>query len=217
MQFPLEPEKAFELFAKLQLLSDGLEGFASDKPITLLAGWVKALILGPSLQELRKGGSVRDRSGVSAGALLWAAYLYEQTGKRVTLNSAIELVTRQVENKQLGALGVKPFPNKGELHTAWKAMRHVAHLWAGFCVVDIAVKNGVLEASSETMHSVLRIAKAFGAWGTKRMVPSPGGVMVPMLDPSAIWHLPKFVPCVDLGPLPMAELPQFVTDPIGKR
>jgi hypothetical protein len=218
MQFPNSPDQAFELFAKLMLCDLGLLDTPNKQVVNLPAAWLKALVLGPSLAELTKKGQTRNRAGFTAGILLWSAFLYsQQPSKRITLNTAIELVMRAEEGRSdFQVHGVDLYPNKPEIHRAWKAMRNAAHLWAGLVIVEVEAANGRLKPSPEALQLAMGIAKSLGEWGCACEVASADGGRGTLLDPSTLLRLPDFVPPIPLEPVPVA-LPEYVTRPIGKR
>ena len=218
MQFPNNVDHAFELFAKLMLCDAGLLHTPNDQTLNLPAAWAKALVLGPSLAELTKGGQTRNREGFTAAVLLWSAFLYsEQPGRKLSLNKAIELVMRLVEGRaDFQVHGIKLYPNKGEIHKAWTAMRNAAHLWAGLVLVELQTADGRLKPSLEALQRAMGIAKALGEWGSSCDVASAGGGRRTLLDPSTLVQLPAFVAPIPLLPLP-ANLPEYVTRRVGKR
>lgn len=107
------------------------------------------------MKELEKGGKVRDRGAMSAGASLWAAYLYSgPAGKKVTLSIAIELAARQVGTKQLVSLGIKPYASQSDDACAriWrkqaKAEAKLGPYWER--------PNGMHGTSREQLLSIIR-------------------------------------------------------------
>lgn len=217
MQFPSESDHAFELFVKLAISDFGLFAMPNKEILNLPAAWAKALVLGPSLAELNRGGKIRNRQGLTAAVLLWSAFLYsQQPGKKISLNKAIELVIRIVEDSDFQLLGVKPYKNKGEIHGAWTAMRNVAHLWAGLFLGEIETADGRLKPSLEALQRAMGLAKALDMWGCSCELGSAIGGSKTLLDPERLIHLPTFIAPLSLLPLTV-ELPEYVTRPFSKR
>ena len=210
-QFPRDNDKAFELFVLNELLYCGLATTENNQRLDLPASWIKALAFGPSLVEVRKGSAIRERQGFTAGALLWAAYLYRQAGRRVTLNAAIEVLTQAVERgtKELPQ-PVRPYSNKPEIHRAWKAMQPVAHLWAGQAMVEVLQSSQKLPKNPVSARYSLGLARGFLAWGTS----DEGGRL---LDAATAWELPDCVERIDLHTLPAESIPAFIREAAAKK
>jgi hypothetical protein len=205
-QFPHDNDKAFELFVLNELLYAGLASAGNDERLDIPVSWVKALAFGPSLAEVRKGGEIRSRQGFTAGALLWSAYLYRQTGRRVTLNAAIEVLTQAVERGE-GDLPypMRPYSNKPEIHRAWKAMQPVAHLWAGLALVEtLQASQGIPKDALAARYS-LGLARGFLSWAASE----DGGRL---LDHATAWDLPDCVEKIDLQTLPAESVPAFIRE-----
>jgi len=210
-QFPRDTDKAFELFVLNELLYAGLASTENTQRVELPAAWIKALAFGPSLAEVRKGSEIRARQGFTAGALLWSAYLYRQTGKRPSLNAAIEILTQAVERrtKELPQ-PVRPYSNRPEIHRAWKAMQPVAHLWAGLALVEVLPSSQTLPMNPVKARYSLGLARGLLAWGTS----DEGGRL---LDAATAWELPDCVERIDLHTLPAVPVPAFIREAAAKK
>ena len=216
MMFPDDRERAFEHFARAELLSLGLWSGPNEKPITLPTGWVKALVLGDSLPDIEKKTAVARRQGLTAGMLLTFAHMYGQTGEPVTLNGVIDAIVLAHENKSLPPAW-NAYKNKPEIFIAWKAMASVAHLWASTLAIQNGISMGTEQPSPTTFLKNLAFASAFLRWGAGCIVPGERGTTRPLLDTSTAWTLPPEFDGPDL-PSDWGELPPEIrTAAFGKR
>jgi len=209
MLFPDDPDRAFEHFVRPHLLTLGIATAPNERPLTLPTAWIKALVLRPEPRAIKPSIETRNRQGVSAGFTLWAAWVYSHTGEPVTLNSAFEVVQLGTEEGSLPALnGATVFRNKPELHTAWQAMRPVAHLWAGILSAN-SLDLGP-DRLIQRLEHVFGMAEALLAWGTQCSVPATKTSDSMLLSQEVAWVMPQKFPKIVLTPRSKEHIPAFV-------
>ena len=95
MLHPENRDDAIEHFAKLWLLADSkIRNAPNDEVLSLPASFIKALIAGPSLDEMASTKQLRLRSGFTAGALLISMYITSALNHKISMSRAIHLVER---------------------------------------------------------------------------------------------------------------------------
>jgi hypothetical protein len=205
LQFPTSFDKAFELYVQFELNHIGLANVKNLELLTLPASWIKALAWGPSYAELQRGSSIRNRRGYTAGSLLWSAYTYQQAGGNVSLNSAIEVLTRAVERKEAIAVRYRPYGNKPEMHRAWKEMKNVAHLWAGLMLMDTFTPEQVSSLGISPAGYALGLSRGILSWASS----DAGGHLQ---DREAALDLPESVAPIALQPQAAEAIPSFIAE-----
>jgi hypothetical protein len=215
MIHPKDPDRAFECFVKEQLVHGGkVYELPNSEVVNIPAAWVKALLNGPSYKELKSGVEVKTRQGITAGIILLSLRACAGLGRPLSLNTAIEVLTRADLERATGPfMGAKPYGNKAEIHKAWKAMCSVAHLWAAFLLADLAANAGVRTWDSGLIREGLGMAASLFEWACETRFKASGQ---PLIDATEAWHVPMFVDKIPLAPVRREGLSTWLIEAIER-
>jgi len=215
MVYPHDPDKAFESYVRDRLTEFEKQHDKSEELVQIPSVWLKALLAGSSDKELRQQVQLRSRQGVTAGCLLMSLRICADLGQPISLNTAIEFMTRSHEMKQVPhTLGATAYGNKPEIHSAWKAMRNVAHLWAAACLGDWAVKSGTRTASDALVKEVMGLAAPLLDWAHETHF---AHAKDPIIDRALAWEVPSFIARLPLGHVTRDQLETWAIESIDRR
>jgi len=196
MVYPRNYDRAFECFVRDLLGGGEVRAFDAkdDDVLNVPALWVKAMILGMPLKELKPEIEIQVRKGVTAGRYLVVAHASRSLGRKIVFNRCAAVLNKfSLLEPDKRLLQAKPYGNKPEIQASWKEMQPVAHLWAATIAIDALAESGALRRDPNTLIHIFRLASAFGRWGISEV---SGGS--PLLDPESHWMIPESFPPLEL-------------------
>lgn len=206
--------KAYSFFARYWLVRDrSLREAPGHELINLPADIIKALLLGPSINELENEKKTRIRKGYTAGVVILIMRLCDELGKPMSLSRAVRVLERARASASFTIAGIELYCSRPEILDSWRSMRPVAHLFAANAAVDDLTRQGHIPPSAATMSTLMTVAASILEWATFKRF-DDRGKSAPVMDKDVAWSLPDRYQPQDLGMVNRSQLPKWLLSAI---
>lgn len=212
MLFHDNPFFGYTFFVKNWLINDEtLQKAADNDVINLPARAIKALLNGPSFDELDVLRKKRLRQGYTAGFVLLTLWILSKLNKPMSLSRVIRVLERAKAADQSSFEDIALYCSRPEILESWRTMRPVAHFFCANAIIRNGVSSQILPPELGTTHDVLALASSLLAWASVQKFDSKSHADY-VIDTETALTLPedKFRIVENLGVVDTESLPRWL-------